>query len=334
MSTKPLSTRSLLELLDLFEHSNHAIADAEGQRLHGMPGWAFLDRTSLSDDALAAWTECVGYAGCYPAPWGEEHVPVELEEDEDPTRYRYRCPETFRTKFIRSQRAAVYAIAPERLLGVVADLLDIPRALRHGIERPTLEGTLWHLGKARIGPAYTEVWFVRGLARSVEAVFRYFHSTPQPEQGLILTSGPPLPACVRAPRDYRAVPLGQVLIDHAATPRLDSDRLHRTLTTPAEVTLRPAVAVHFDEYTHTLTLRTKTKPWVIKGERQAAAVRYMCQQAKNDRWLLSAAEILGAAYPERHTARSQRMQNLFRGNTEWTDYIDNPEKGKYRFRLD
>jgi hypothetical protein len=43
---------------------------------------------------------------------------------------------------------------------------------------------------------------------------------------------------------------------------------------------------------------------------------------------------LGAAYPDKKTARSQRMQNLFSGNTEWEDYIANPEKGKYGFLLD
>jgi hypothetical protein len=92
--------------------------------------------------------------------------------------------------------------------------------------------------------------------------------------------------------------------------------------------------VHFDEYTNTLTIRTKIKPWTIKGERQAAAVRYMFEQAINDRWILPAAEILDAAYADKKTARSQRMQNLFSGNTDWEDYIDNPEKGKYGFRRD
>ncbi len=31
-----------------------------------------------------AWLECVGYSGSYPAPCRDEHVPVELEEDDDP----------------------------------------------------------------------------------------------------------------------------------------------------------------------------------------------------------------------------------------------------------
>jgi len=85
--------------------------------------------------------------------------------------------------------------------------------------------------------------------------------------------------------------------------------------------------VHFDEYTNTLTIRTKIKPWTIKGERQAAAVRYMFEQAINDRWILPAAEILGSAYADKKTARSLRMQSLFRGNADWEDYIDNPERG-------
>jgi len=112
------------------------------------------------------------------------------------------------------------------------------------------------------------------------------------------------------------------------------DLLHRILAAPPDGAIRPVLSVHFDEYTNTLTIRTKTKPWTIKGERQAAAVRYMFEQATNDRWILPAAEILDAAYADKKTARSQRMQNLFSGNTDWEDYIDNPEKGKYGFRRD
>jgi hypothetical protein len=334
MSSKPPSTRSLLELIELFERSNQSISDAEGQRLRGVPGWDIFGRTSLSAGELAEWTECVGYAGRYPAPCRDDCVPVELEEDEDPTRYRYRCPETFRRKFVRAAEAAVYAVSPLRILGAIADLLDIPQALRGGIDKPAIDGTLWHLGKARIGPAHTDVWFVRGLAPSMEAVFRHFHATALPDQGLILTFGQPLPEFVRPPRNYRFATVRQVLVDYVPEPCLDMDLLHRILATPTDGTLRPVLPVHFDEYTKTLTLRTKTRPWIIKGERQAAAVRYMFEQALHDRWLLSAAEILGAAYSDKQTARSQRMQNLFSGNTEWEDYIANPEKGKYRFRLD
>ncbi len=155
-----------------------------------------------------------------------------------------------------------------------------------------------------------------------------------PDQGLILASGQCLPEFVRPPRNYRFAAVRNVLVDYMPTPTVDMDLLHRTLMTPVDGALRPILPVHFDEYSDTLTIRSKHKPWVIKGERQAAAVRYMYEQAVNDRWLLPAAEILGAAYPDKKTARSQRMQNLFSGNTEWVDYIANPEKGKYGFRLD
>ena len=95
MSSKPLQTQSLLDLIDLFERSGQPIADGDGQRLHGVPGWELSRKATLSDRDLAAWTECVGYAGCYPAPCGDEHILVDIEEDSDPGLYRYRCPETW-----------------------------------------------------------------------------------------------------------------------------------------------------------------------------------------------------------------------------------------------
>jgi len=48
MSSKPLPTQSLLDLIDLFEQSGQPIADGDGQRLRGVPGWSFLGRTSLT----------------------------------------------------------------------------------------------------------------------------------------------------------------------------------------------------------------------------------------------------------------------------------------------
>lgn len=334
MSANPLSTRSLLDLTDLFDRSSRPISDADGQRMHGVPGWDVFGQTSLSAQEVAVWTECVGYASSYPAPCGEERQPVDLMEDQDPSRYRYRCPETFRLKHIAAAEAAIHAVQPSKFLHAIADLVGIPQALRKGIESPLLDGNLWALGKARIGAAHTDIWFVRGLASSVDAVFRHFHAPTLPEQGLILSSGMALPDFVRPPRNYRFASIRDVIVDYVLKPSIDMDLLYRTLAMPADGTLRPVLPVHFDEYTKTLTIRTKTKPWVIKGDRQPAAVQYMYEQALNDRWVLSAAEILGAAYSDKKTARSQRMQNLFSGNTEWDDYIANPEKGKYGFRLE
>lgn len=65
MSTKPLQTQSLLDLIDLFERSGQPIADGDGQRLRGVRGWKVLGRTSLTPKLLEQWTDCVGYAGSY-----------------------------------------------------------------------------------------------------------------------------------------------------------------------------------------------------------------------------------------------------------------------------
>ena len=71
MSSSPLSTRSLLELIGLFEQSSQSITDIEGQRLRGVPGWDIFGKTSLSDIELKAWTNCIGYAEYYPVPCGD-----------------------------------------------------------------------------------------------------------------------------------------------------------------------------------------------------------------------------------------------------------------------
>jgi len=334
MSLQSLSTLSLLDLIGLFELSRQSISDGDGQRLHGVPGWDIARMAPLSKSQLSTWAECVGYAGQYPAYRGDERVAVDLQEDDDPTRYRYRCPETFRMKYLPAADVGVYSVRPSIILNVIADLLDIPQALRKMLDSPLLDGVLWNLGRARIGSAHTDIWFVRGLAQSVDAVFQHFHNPALPNQGLILTSGHALPDFVRPPRNYRFASLHDVIVDYVQNPCMDIDLLQRILATPADGTLRPVLPVYFDEYASTLTIRSKTKPWHIKGQRHAAAIKYMYEQARNDRWQVDAGEILAAAYPDKQTGKSLRMQNLFSGNDEWKDYIANPEKGKYSFRLD
>ncbi len=336
MRQQSLSTPKLLELFDLFERSDQSITDARGLALHGVPGWDLFGREVIGPEELSAWTECTGYAGMYPALRDDERVAVELHDDDDPQQYWYRCPQTFRKKYVPASDAAVYAVSVHKILNRVADLLDIAVALRRGIDTPAIDGTLWRLGDARIGPGLTPVWFVRGLAQSVDEVFRHFASTTLVEQGLILTSGTLLPGYVRPPRNYRFASMRQVLVDYMPAPCMDMTLLHRILSSSADGVLPDVHVVQFDEANKVLTIRVKTTPWHIKGVRQANAVNYMYRQALKDRWLLAASEILAAAYPERKTEESRRnlkMQSLFRGNPDWRNYISNPEKGKYGFSL-
>lgn len=335
MPARPLSTQSLLELLDLFEQSDQSITDADGQRLRGIPGWDLARLQSLRHQDRLEWLICNGYAGRYPASSGDEHVPVELEEDDDPKQYAYRCPETFRKKFVPASEVAVYSVSVPKILGLIATLLETPTAHRRGIESPAIDSVLWNLGNTRIGSSHVDVWFVRGLARSADVVFRHFHSPTLVEQGLILSSGQPLPEFIRPPRNYRFATMRQVLVDYVPKPCIDMTLLDRILTTPADGTLPSVLAVYFDEIKNVLTIRTKKDPWHIKGDRQAAAVKYMYQQACRDRWLLDAGEILAAAYPKgQELGRSRTMQSLFSGNNDWRQYIANPEKGKYSFCMD
>jgi len=209
--TTSLSTPSLLELIELFERASHPILDSEGRPLHGVPAWWLRADAALSREAQTQWIQRIGFAGHYPAKRGEEFLPVELEEDDDPKWYRYRCPETFRMKSVPASQVAIYEVIPARFLSTIADLLDIPRALQGAIHRPAIEGALWCLGSARIGSSHTDVWFARGLTRRLADIFRYFHAMPLPDQGLVLTSSPPLaefiPPQLQPARRPRARPL-------------------------------------------------------------------------------------------------------------------------------
>lgn len=328
MSPKSLSTRSLLELIDLFERSSHAIADGAGQRLLGVPGWDLARRAVLSDRELQQWTEQVGYAGCYPATKGDEHVPVEIEEDDDPERYSYLCPETFRTKYVSADMVAVHAVTATKLLNYLADLLGIPQAYRRGITAPAIDGVLWNLGKMRVADAQVDVWLARGLSSSIDQVFAHFHSPPLPDQGLIFTTGQSLPDIVMPPRAYRIVPIASALVDHAIKPHLDIDLIHRLLLAPSGSKPEKSLPVRFDPYTNTLVIATKTdKPWAIKGTKQVAVVKYLVEQFENGRTRVSAGDILVAAYGSREAAHGKRVQNIFSGNNKWLDYIEHDAAG-------
>jgi len=328
-----MSTRSLLELIALFEQSNQPIPDADGQRLLGVPGWSLSRTTALSRRDLDTWTECIGYAGGYPAPCGDETVMVDLEEDES-GRYRYRCPETFRSKYVPADLVAVHAVSETRLLNYLADLLGIPQAHRRGITAPAIGGTLWNLGKMRIADAQVDVWLVRGLSSSIDRVFDHFRAASLPEQGLIFATGQALPDIVPPPRSYRIVPISSILLDYVVRPPVDTDLLHRLLVAPAGSKEEKSLPVRFDPYSNTLVIATRAdKPWTIKGAKQIAVVKYLVEQFENGRTRVSAGDILVAVYGSREAARGKRVPSIFSSNNQWLDYITHDDTG-YGIKLE
>lgn len=334
MPSKPLSTPSLLELIRLFEQSALPITDSDGQRLFGVPGWALTGKNPLSAHDLSAWFECVGYAGNYPAPCGDEQVMVEIEEDADPNRYHYRCPETFRVKRISADAVVVRAVTPTKLLNYLADLMDIPQALRRGIDTAAIDGVLWHLGKMRIGLLHTDVWLARGLATCLETIFQHFQQSTLPDTGILFSAGPALPAMVKAPRNYRVVPLASVFTPHSAAPVVDTDLIRRLLVAAHGETADHTPAVRFDETTNTLHITTRLiAPWTITGPKQIAVVKYLVEQFHKERHRVSAGDILVAAHGSREAARGKRVPSIFSGNTQWLDYIVHDDDG-YGIRLE
>jgi hypothetical protein len=335
MPQTKLSARSLRDLIDLFEQSGQSTVDAEGQRLYGVPGWALSGISTLSATQIEAWTDCVGYSAFFPAPCGDDRVAVEIKEDDDPDRYSYRCPETFRKKYVSSATVAVRSVRTPRFLHCVADLLEIPHALRRGIESAAVGHVLWNIGRMRVAGLPVDVWVARNLSSSMEDVFQYLQNTALPDQGVILSTGGSLPVMIQPPRQYRVIPIKEVLIQQMSSPHIDVDLIHRLLVAPSGTKFEPSLPVRFDPYSNTLVIATKSsKPWPIKGRKQIEAVRYLFEQFKNSRRWVPAGEILAAVYGSKESGRSRRMQNLFSGNTFWEDYIVNNDDGEYGFNLE
>ena len=333
MPPKPLSKRSLIGLIQLFEQSSQSITDIDGRSLHGFPAWDTKDVENFTKQDLATWTQCIGYAGCYPVPCGDDRVLADLEEDDDPDQYRYCCPETFCTKYVSAERVAIHAVTVTKFLDYLSDLLKILPSHRRGSNE--IEDVLWQLGKMRVADAQIEVWLVRGLRLHIDPVFEYFQKAVLPDSGLILTTGRALPGYIPPPRSYRVVPIVDVLVDYGAAPVIDVDRIHRVLLAKHGTGFTKTLPVLFDPYTKTLTISTKSlEPWVVTGKRQIAVVQYLFDQYSNGRRWIPAREIFIAVYGSSKSGRSQNIQSIFRGNPYWEDYIITVVKGMYGFNLD
>lgn len=125
------------------------------------------------------------------------------------------------------------------------------------------------------------------------------------------------------------------LVDYAIKPHVDIDMIHRMLLAPSGSKLEKSLPVRFDRYSNTLVIATKSdKPWPIKGARQVAVVSHLFEQLENNRRWVPAHEILAAVYGPKKSGRSQRIQNIFSGNSIWEDYIAGDGSGHYGFKLD
>lgn len=326
-----LRTRSLLDLIPVFDQGRREILGFDGARLRGVPVWEIADRIGLNDAERSDWLVTAGMASYYPADAGDGHVSVDLEATEDPDVWRYRCPASFALVTIRARDAAVLAIPEPRFLNLVADLLNIPSALRSGISTPLLGGALWRLGKARIDQAHLECWIARDPVSSLRQDVEHFCDPALPDQGIVLLTGRSLPPLIQAPRNYRFVLLADALRHDSETPLLDFDLLRRIIAAPHGASPKPAQGVELNDITRTLKLRNITEPWQITGNDHWAAVKYMHDEFVAGRTRLKPAEVLNAVYNGRTQGRSKTLASLFNGNRHWKTYLNQPKKGEVCF---
>jgi hypothetical protein len=194
---------------------------------------------------------------------------------------------------------------------------------------------LWKLGQKRIGQIQTDVWLVRGLATSFENVYQHFEARTLPERGLILSTGATLSHLMRPIRDYRLIPVKDILTEDALSPAINEDLLHRMLVGAPHETPAAQHPVQFDETEGRLTIATRDiPPWVIKGRLQAAVVRHLVTQLHHGQQWVPAHEILAKVYGAESVRRSKRISELFKGNARWQDYIEQDGNGQYGIKLE
>lgn len=329
----PHSPPLLPELLELFEQSGHPQVTREGRSVPGVPGWALPDCFSRDQRGLQQWFDEVGEAGAIQVSTDDGPV-VAVLEDDDLGDCTYRCPVTFKRRRLPRQQGALYSVREQPLLTYLADLLSIPQAHRNGITSPAIDRILWQLGRARIGTYHTDIWVARNLHENIDDVFRYLDDPRRPDQGVILTTSAETPARFAIPRRYRFIPISRVINIDGQTVAIDTDLLHRHMTSPAGAAHRPRLPVDYDEFNGILKISGK-EDWVIEGDVQRGVVHYLFDAYCNNRKAVKAAEILKAVgCGGTQFGKSQRMQDIFSGNPRWRNYLCTTERGMYTFKLD
>jgi hypothetical protein len=140
---------------------------------------------------------------------------------------------------------------------------------------------------------------------------------------------------MRPLRNYRVIPIRDLLIEQAAGAQVDAGLVHRVLAGTPREPMAAAQPVRFDEFQKVLTIATRSvKPWAIKGAVQAAVVKHLVQQYHLGRCWVPAREIRTAVYGPEAGGRSERISEIFKGNTLWQDYIAQDGNGLYGLKLE
>ena len=329
----PLTITSLLELTRLFEYSSVFLND-QGQRLLGVPQWA-LTHCCLTPQERAHWLVPIGYATVYPVHVNGNRVLADVSFDPEANHYVYRSEPSFCKRSVSMEDLAILAIPDDQLMQSLADVCEVPVALRTGIETPAITDVLWHLGKIRIHAVWVDIWCARHLSVKTAQIFHHLKNKQLPDTGLVLTFGAPLPEVIPPHRQYHFLALKQVLCVRAAGCGIDEDLLHRVLGGASLPATDQSGPVRFDSYSNTLVITTKSlAPWIIKGARQQAVVRYLVDQRHKDRAWVPSHEILAYVYGAQQQGHSRRISDIFRGNPLWQEYITTSAKGLYGFKLD
>ena len=330
MTLQKWSPKYTSKLLSLFEQSRQIHFNTDGQKILGIAAWD-MQKTlhGFSKVHFEPWLKLTGFTGYVELDLDEGTAYVDVEEAEDPWQVMYRDPSSFRRGVIPLAATEVEQVDEEKILNGVADLFHVPQVLRGGIYKPEISGALWCLGEAPLDYGYkSEIWLVRNLPVNWPYIGRSLSG--KGKRGILLTTSNVDLSMWPTLEGFSLYKLDDFIVRGKSKTVIDQALLYRNEVSYEPLGEAKPMPISYDLYQRRLTITGK-EPWILKGDKQAKAVRYMYEQAQNDRWELPAKEILLAANGSTNGAR--RMSSLFSSNGLWDQYIVSSRRGYYGFSV-
>jgi hypothetical protein len=290
----------------------------------------------LLDDLQDDWFRTVGFADCWVVPSGDDWVDVELEPDPDfSDRLRYRSPDRGGWVTVDSRQAAIIQVRPDKVITGLSELMEIPDNLRIDAGQCEIRDCFWRLGTVRLREGFHyPVWLFRGGGADVIRLVERLQHLQCREKGIIVSCSSRSKLPDDLPGEFYGLPVQAALIDYLPYTRLDLNIMYQAITSVRN-SLIQSLPVSYDKHSKTLIIKGK-EPWVIRGDKHAAAVEYLYEQSLRNIWEVKAGDILKAVRCKTNKSNEQGSKTinaLFEDNHDWCQYIVRTSRGKYGFRI-
>lgn len=155
-------------------------------------------RKKLVDELLSVQAlQPAGFASHIFIPARDGDIDVEIEVDTEKNLAWYKCPETHKRRSVPLDEARLLQISQDWIKTHLCDGLGMPA---HHRRMQLLEhDALWHLGRAVIDRAQTNIYLARSMKTRCDSSVQKLHSQPTPPSAIVISCNAPPVASVAIP---------------------------------------------------------------------------------------------------------------------------------------